>query len=184
METREPEVWKPIPDYEGLYEVSSWGNVRSLERVVGHRVKGFYKKIYEKILSLHIRGTYQFVNLYKENKRDPINVNVLVAMVFVEGYDPEKLINHKDKNKLNNYYKNLECVTPRENVTFSIDKNKTSSSYVGVRVRFYKENKYITSDIYYKGKTRHLGTFNTEEEAHQAYIKALKEYGLTNKYAT
>lgn len=183
QEDREPEVWKPIPDYEGIYEISSWGRVKGLERLVGYRRKGFFKKVPEKILTNHIRGTYEFVNLYKENIRDPRNVNVLVAMVFLENYDSEKLVNHKDKDKLNNYYKNLECVSPRENVTFSINKKNTSSSFVGVRVRFFKEKKAITSDIYHNGKTKHLGTFDTEEEAHQAYLNALKEYGLTNKYA-
>jgi len=184
MEDREPEVWKPIPGYEGLYEVSSWGKVKGLERLVGYRRKGFFKKVKEQVLINHIRGTYLFVNLYKNNIRDPNNVNVLVAMVFCDDYEEGKLINHKNKNKLDNYYKNLECVFPRENVTFSVDKTKTSSSLVGVRVRFYKENKYITSDIYRNGKTVHLGTFETEEDAHEAYLKALKDYGLENKYAT
>lgn len=183
QEDKEPEVWKSIPDYEGIYEISSWGKVKGLERLVGYRRKGFLKIVSEKILANHIRGTYEFVNLYKENKRDPKNVNVLVAMVFLENYDASKLVNHKDKNKLNNYYKNLECVSPRENVTFSINKKLTSSKFVGVRVRFFKRKKAITSDIYHNGKTKHLGTFTTEEEAHQAYINALKDYGLTNKYA-
>lgn len=188
MGNRDPEVWKAIPGYEGLYEVSSWGKVKGLKRLVGYRRQGFFKWVSEKILTNHIRGTYEFVNLYKENKRNPQNVNVLVAMVFLENYDKNKLVNHKDKNKLNNYYKNLECVSSRENVTFSINKKTTSSSYVGVCVS-YKKNKngktykQISSEISVLGKRIGLGSFKTEEEAHQAYLSALKKYGLKNKYA-
>jgi hypothetical protein len=184
---REPEVWKPIPDYEGIYEVSSWGRVKGLSRMVGHRVKGFLKKNPEKILTNHIRGTYEFVNLYKNNLRNPQNINVLVAKVFLKDYKESLLVNHKDKNKLNNYYKNLEMVSSRENVTFSVNKNTTSSNYVGAYVSYKTVNgksyKQIHSEISILGKKIWLGSFKTEEAAHEAYLKALEVHGLTNKYA-
>jgi hypothetical protein len=188
MEAREPEIWKPIPDYEGIYEISSWGRVKGMKRLVGYRRKGFLKLISEKILTNHISRGYEFVNLYKENKRDPRRINILVAMVFLEDYDNNKVINHKDQKKLNNYYKNLECVYNRENVTFSVNKNTTSSNYVGAYVSYKTVNgksyKQIHSEIGILGKKIWLGSFKTEEEAHQAYLDALKERGLTNKYAT
>lgn len=185
-EIKEPEVWKDIPGFEGIYQVSSWGKVKSLDRFVNHKKNGvrLYKSSFIKIF---YRGTYQFVCLHLNNLRYPFNVNVLVAICFLPDYDPNKLVNHKDKNKDNNYYKNLEMVTARENVTFSIDKTTTSSKYIGVRKRTCvvkgKVYNYIVSDIYVNGKTKHLGSFKTEEEAHQAYLDALIEYNLENKYA-
>ncbi len=188
QEDREPEIWKPIPEYEGLYEISSWGNVKSLQRMVGYRIKGFYKELPEKILVNHIRGTYEFVNLYKNNIRDSQNINVLVAKAFLEDYNKLLLVNHKDKIKSNNYYKNLEMVSSRENITYSVNKRLTSSNYTGVCVTYktIKEKKYkqIHAEISVYGKKIWLGSFKTELDAYQAYLDALKKYGLTNKYAT
>lgn len=94
------EVWKEIVDYEGLYEVSSLGRVKS--------IKG--------ILSIQ-RATngYMLAPLWKNNIRDTRLVHRLVGMAFIPNPDLLKEINHLDGNKENNVYWNLEWTTRSKN---------------------------------------------------------------------
>ena len=99
------EIWRPIPGYEGLYEVSSYGRVRSLDRFIvdslGHR--RFYKG---KVLSpIKDKYGYLSVKLQKGNKH---NIHRIVAQVFIENIDNLPQVNHKDENKSNNRVDNLE----------------------------------------------------------------------------
>lgn len=96
------EEWKPIKDYEGIYEVSSWGRVRSLDRTdtIGRHIKG-------RIMKQFLRGNYMFVMLGCKG----INVHRLVAKAFVPNADNLPFVNHKDENKFNNMADNLEWCT-------------------------------------------------------------------------
>ena len=80
-ETREPEVWKPIPDYEGIYEVSSWGNVRSFNKI-GKSCPGRSRVFYGRLLSLKSYGDYFFVVLCKDDKKKRTAVHLIVLSVF------------------------------------------------------------------------------------------------------
>jgi hypothetical protein len=175
MDTREPEIWKPIPDYEGIYELSSWGNISSLERYKIATRKGVVVKMLCPTLMLKSHkdnhGYYKVV-LTKKTKRKTISIHRLVAQIFL---NETGLINHKDEDKGNNYYKNLECVSARENVSYSLNKK--------IGVCYHKKAKRWMASIWIDGKSKYLGLSDTEKEAHQAYLNALKEYGLTNKYA-
>lgn len=104
IEDREPESWKDIKGYEGLYKISSWGNVKSF-----HRCKN------GKILSTCFRNTYVSLQLNKNGKGKSWDIHKLVGLHFVLNPYKNPQINHKDGNKLNNYYKNLEWVTNKEN---------------------------------------------------------------------
>lgn len=100
------EVWKDIKGYEGLYQVSNMGNVRSLKR--------------NKNLSLEIiRGGYCRVKLCDNGKENKILVHRLVAKEFLDNPLGLCEINHKDENKLNNNVENLEYCTRRYNVEYS-----------------------------------------------------------------
>ena len=98
------EIWKSIIGYEGYYEVSSLGRVRSLPRNKGQRMYG------GKILKLVDRGNkYLCVSLSVGNKKSPIiSVHKLVALAFIENPNHLPQVNHIDGNKQNNRVENLE----------------------------------------------------------------------------
>jgi hypothetical protein len=162
------EIWKDIPNYEGHYQVSNLGNVKSLKK---------YKGTNSNILKLcsDKKGYYQ-VLLSLNNKKETIKVHQLVAMAFLGhircGYN--LVVNHKDFNIHNNCIYNLEIVTSREN---SNKKHIISSSkYVGVT--YNKRLKKWNAQIFFKGKLKHLGTFINEEDAKYSYDNYLNEKSL------
>lgn len=113
------EVWKDVVGYEGLYQVSNYGNVRSIDRYVSGRWGKQLRK--GKMLSQRKRcktDHYLSVPLWKENKLSQKMVHRLVADAFL-GNQPEKQINHKDENPENNRLDNLEWVTPYENMHYN-----------------------------------------------------------------
>ena len=178
------EIWKDIKGYEGLYQVSNFGKVKSLARY-GYRGKGRGNKFFIKggLKKLRIRNTYLCVNLSRDSIAKTCNVHFLVLESFTKQPKNFNYINHLDENPLNNYLNNLEWVNQRENTSFSIDKSKTSSKFVGVH--FNKGNKLNPwmSQITIKGKKVYLGFFNKEIDAGKAYLEALQKYNLTNRYA-
>jgi hypothetical protein len=99
------EVWRDIQGYEGLYQVSSHGRVKSLKR--GGRLV---------VLTISKFG-YQCISLYKKYHRLPVKVHRLVAEAFIPNTENKSQVNHKDGNKTNNHYSNLEWVTPSENIS-------------------------------------------------------------------
>ena len=113
------EIWKPVRNYEGLYEVSNMGRVKSLERMKRNS-RGYYKTP-EKILKAEKNNStgYLQLHLYKEGKRKLCYVHRLVATAFCEnpmGYDE---INHKDEDKTNNMAENLEYCSRSYNCTYN-----------------------------------------------------------------
>ena len=104
------EEWKPICGYEGLYEVSNLGKVKSLN--YNHTKQ-------EKILKFGKRPNgYLFVNLWKDKKRKPCSVHRLVAIAFIPNPNNLETVNHIDENKLNNCVENLEWCSVAYNNTF------------------------------------------------------------------
>jgi hypothetical protein len=99
------ETWKPIKKYEGLYEVSNLGNVRSLPR---NTTKG-------RILKIGIRRGYAKVTLYKDGVSCQCSVHRLVAESFIPNPLRKPMVNHIDENRLNNSVANLEWCTHIEN---------------------------------------------------------------------
>lgn len=154
------EIFKDIPGYEGSYQISNLGRVKTLK---------FNR---EKILkpTESSRG-YLRVNLCNEGKVKAKTVHQLVAMTFLnhtpDGY--KLVVDHKDNDKLNNRLSNLQLISQRENT--SKDKNGTSK-YTGV---FWVKhiNKWV-SQITVNGKSKRIGYFDLEEEAGMYYQDALK----------
>lgn len=109
------ENWKPVVGYEGLYEVSDLGRVKSLN----WRNRGFERCLY---LKPHNKGYLQ-VELAKDGAKKMYTVHRLVATAFVENPNGYPLINHKDENKLNNKAENLEWCTSSYNARYSIEKH-------------------------------------------------------------
>lgn len=108
------EIWKAIKGHEGAYEVSDYGNVRSLDRV-SYR-KHIKRTLVGKVMAKtkHTNG-YIRVTLYADKKSKDCRVHRLVASAFIP--NPKNLpeVNHKDKNLDNNRASNLEWVTARDN---------------------------------------------------------------------
>jgi len=158
----ENEIWKDVIAYEGLYQVSNLGNVKSLR---------FNK---EKILKQRI-GTkgYFAVCLRKDKIVKTKEVHQLIAIAFLNhkpcGY--KLVINHIDFNQKNNNIKNLQIVTHRENTNRK--HIQSSSKYVGVY--WGKNDKKWKSAIRINGKKKHLGSFINEYDAHLAYQNAVNK---------
>jgi hypothetical protein len=121
------EEWKDIKEYEGLYQVSSYGKVRSLpkEWVIG---KGGIKKHDGMILKPGIQTMgYYYVNLYKNKKIKFIAVHRLVAKAFIQNDDNNLVVNHIDGNKINNNSNNLEWISQKANIEHALDNNLTNN---------------------------------------------------------
>lgn len=113
-ERKMDEVWLPIFGYKGKYEVSSFGRVRSLERVVSIGVNK--RKISEKILSPKEGSSgYFLLTLHGDNgQRKSVNIHRIVAAAFLGGANG-LIVRHKDNNKKNNSIENLEYGTHKQN---------------------------------------------------------------------
>ena len=163
------EIWKDIPNYEGVYQVSNLGNVKSLPRLLRNGYTTYMSK--EKLLTPKIGKTkYYFVKLCKNGEKT-IAVHRLVMMGFegVSNLD----VNHKDLNRLNNNLDNLEYCTRKENVYHYEQHQKRSSKFIGVS--YDKERCKWTAKYKKEGKTINLGRFENELDAYNVvkqYINA------------
>lgn len=112
------EIWKDIKNYEGLYQISNLGNVRSLDRKV-NSIYG-YRNIKGKILKpLETNSGYYRVDLKKEQKNNYVLIHRLVAETFIPNPNNLPNINHKDNNPKNNSITNLEWCTQSYNIKYS-----------------------------------------------------------------
>ena len=119
------EYWKPVVGYEGLYEVSNWGRVKRLRRLITNQYNSFY--IEEKILKpqKNIYG-YLYVNLYKNGIMKHKTIHKLVAEVFLPNPNNYKEVNHKDECKTNNIVSNLEWCDRKYNINYGTRNEKVS----------------------------------------------------------
>ena len=120
------EEWRPIDGYEGLYEVSNLGRVRSLDRVSIDK-NGVSKHLKGSILRPSLSGNYFQVPLYRGNDSyQNFLIHRLVASAFLENAANKPQVNHKDGNTKNNVASNLEWVTASENIRHAYDIGKMS----------------------------------------------------------
>lgn len=167
------EIWKDIPEYEGYYQVSNLGNVRSIDRIIEHSRLGQVKRK-GKILKPGLDGVgYYFVVLSKNGILKPVNIHKLVAITFL-GHKPcgyKEVVDHINNDKSNNSSDNLQLISVRENT--SKDRFCGASEYVGVS--WNKTLNKWRSKIWLNGKYKHLGYFNDEYDAHLAYQRELSK---------
>ena len=101
------EYWKPVVGYEGHYQVSNFGRVKSIkfgkERILKPKKNKF---------------GYLCINLYKNNIKKEYKVHRLVAEAFIDNPDNLPQVNHRDENKLNNNADNLEWCTHEYNINY------------------------------------------------------------------
>jgi hypothetical protein len=165
------EIWLPIPNYEGLYEISNYGRVKSflsppkknkvnIPLKEGKIINPFYDK--KKYLKLH---------LTKNKNPKTFLVHRLVMLAFVG--ESKLAVDHIDGNKENNYLSNLRYCTNRENSIYYYEKKEGKSSK-RVGVSYSKDRKKWCSFIRINKKQLYLGAFNSEEEAEKKYLEAKK----------
>ena len=106
------EQWKYIPEYEGIYQVSNLGRIKSLPRVIyGLKNKYTYISLIKKS-SISKRGYWE-TTLCKNRKSFRVKVHRLIAILFIDNPSNKNQVNHIDGNKLNNDISNLEWVNNR-----------------------------------------------------------------------
>ena len=118
MKHLENEEWRDVKGFEGYYQISNYGRVKSLERIIG-RSNGNKQTIRARILKPCISNSgYYEVPLYKDGKGKQYTVHRLVAEAFLRNVN--LCVNHIDGNKLNNCVENLEWCTYSDNITHAI----------------------------------------------------------------
>ena len=118
------EQWKTVKDYEGLYEVSNYGEVKSLERL-----DRFGRKVKEKLLKpKKTEDGYLFVTLSKNGVKKTFYINRLVYSTFVEEIPEGMQVNHIDENKENNKVDNLNLMTSKENINWGTHNSRVAAA--------------------------------------------------------
>lgn len=139
------EVWKDVKNYEGLYQVSNLGRIRTL------RVYRIAENRHEKtirVLRLNTRRQgYKTITLSKGDSRKTFLVHRLVAQSFIENKNNKPEVNHKDADKSNNRVSNLEWVTAKENslhaTRLKIKSTENAVSTIKRRVYLYDNGDLI-----------------------------------------
>jgi len=172
------ENWKPIKGFEGCYEVSDLGAVKSIERT--HKLSNpnykidTYRTRKSQLLKPNLTANgYPKVCLSRDAKKITRTVHQLVAEAFlnhtVNGHT--LIVDHIDNVKTNNSVDNLQLISCRENL--SKDRKGKTSKYTGVSYR--KMRGTWQSEIRIGGENIYLGSFKTEVEAYSAYKNKLNE---------
>lgn len=156
------EEFKDVKGYEGLYQVSDLGRVKSLLCGKTKLLKGGKDS-----------DGYLCVSLRKNSKQKTISIHQLVAVAFL-GHNPcgmRVIIDHISNEKLDNRSENLQLTSNRHNS--SKDRKNKTSKYTGVS--WDKSRSKWVSKIKINGKDKNLGRFTNELEASNAYQTALKK---------
>ncbi len=170
------ETWKAVVGFEGRYEVSDFGRVRSLDRIVIKR-NGRQQPVVGRVLSGCVDGAgYLHVGLSESTgKQRNVNVHRAVAEAFIERKEACKYVDHIDGDKLNNKVSNLRWVTSGQNANF----RHVSRSRTGVVGVFYspKSNasKPYKVEIKMNAKSKFIGYYSTVELATKARKEALAD---------
>lgn len=128
------EIFKDIKDYEGLYQISNLGTIKSLYN---------YKRDGNNILKPQIKRGYYQIGLRKDNKRKWFSVHRLVAETFIDNPNNYKYVNHKDENKLNNNINNLEWCTMSYNNTYGTRLEKVKQKVSKKVLQYDLEGNFI-----------------------------------------
>lgn len=157
------EIWKPIPSYEGIYEVSDFGNIKSLDRIVKQsnctrNLKGLILSFTEDSFG------YKTVGLTRYGKTKRIRVHRLVYESFVSTIKDKLVVDHINGDVRDNRLSNLQVITHRENITKG--KYKNTLKYKKESNVFYRSDRdrwVVRFSI--NGKFKSFGSFKKKEQA-------------------
>ena len=165
------EVWKDVPNYEGYYQISDLGNVRSLDRFVNSFVD-IKKTMKGQIIKHKVdKHGYCCINLNKLGIKTTYKIHKLVAIAFLN-HTPCRfkiVVDHINNIKTDNRLENLQLTTNRHN---SSKDRKGTSRYTGVSLQ--KSTGKWLSHIRIDSKKVYLGTFTNEQDASKAYQNELR----------
>ena len=157
----EEEIWVDIKGYEGFYQVSNLGRVRSLDREIIYP-DGHIHKCKGKVLKNYIGNTgYLFVTLTINSKTKRVRVHRLVAETFIPNPDNKPEIDHINTIKTDNRVENLRWVTSKENMNNELTKDRCSKSHIGKTLS--EEHKKNISESISGEKHWNYGKHHTEE---------------------
>lgn len=152
--------WKDVKGFEGLYEISNYGEVRSLKRRNAYILSGTYNKGYVVVILSKNKKTFRF------------SIHRLVAEAFLDfNIESDLVIHHKNHKRDDNRLCNLEIVTKRENSWYKKNSYKNTSKFIGVH--FNKTKKKWVSQIMIDKNIIYLGSYDDEIKASQVYKDAL-----------
>lgn len=138
------EIWKDILGYEGLYQVSTLGRVRSVDRAIYQQDRIVnYKGV---LMTPYImKNGYAAIRLSKNGKKHNYLIHRLVAMSFVKNANNEMYVNHIDENKTNNNAENLEWCSHKYNVNYGTSTMRRAKKMGTKIVRYDKHGNFIDS---------------------------------------
>ena len=175
----ETEIWKDIIGFEGLYQVSSLGRIKSLSRVVPRRNNNVIENILKQSTT---KDGYHFISLCNNAKCCTKRVHRLVSEAFIPKINDYQItVNHINGIKTDNRLDNLEWVSVRENTSHMFFHKNKNMKCIGVR-QCTRGSKMWECRTSLDRKPIHIGTFKTEQEAIDAKIKFENENGIKNKY--
>lgn len=159
---KENEIWTPLKNFEGFYEISTYGRIKTVERIIYTNNNGYIKQnSFIKKQQKHYRG-YLTVSLKKNGKIYKKYVHRLVAETFIPNPNNLPQINHKDENKKNNCVDNLEWCDNIYNMNYGSRLKQLSESLKGniphnaIKVLF---NGVIYNSIIEASKTNNISPY-------------------------
>ncbi|WP_284461593.1 NUMOD4 domain-containing protein [Chryseobacterium sp.] len=164
------EIWKPIKDYEGLYEASNMGRIKSVERVVKRLNR--YKTYTNQIIPEKIKkgspdkDGYLKVGLWKNNKCLTTSIHRIIANTFLDNPDVLPQVNHVDEDKQNNCVANLEWCSPIENINHGTGMLRSRLSNIKPVLQFDMNGTYVrTWDNYFDAAKHYNVSFKAISQA-------------------
>jgi len=143
IDSLEGEIWKDVVGYEGLYQVSNLGRIKSYPQKIKTKL-GYYRNVESRILSPGtLEGGYKHVALYKNNNNKSWRVHRLVALAFIPNPLDLPEVNHKDENPSNNKIDNLEWCTPKYNSNYGTHIERMAKSKSRTVYQYTLEGKLI-----------------------------------------
>lgn len=146
------EVWKDVPEYEGIYQASTYGRFKSLKREkISVNRWGTYKCIIpETIMNAHIQDSgYRLISLSKDSVKHTYKVARLIAKTFLPVFETDmNQVNHKDENKSNDSVENLEWCTQDYNTNYGT-RNERIKEKISKSVLWYD----IEGNFFYEFKS-------------------------------
>lgn len=138
------EIWLDIKGYEGQYQISNFGNVKSLSRKIWNgKVYASYPEIILK--TFPYENKYLNVKLYKNSKLKTYMVHRMVAEYFIPNILDKREVNHKDGNKHNNHISNLEWVSHKENAIHAFENGLTNTKHMDKEIIQLKDGVVINT---------------------------------------
>ena len=156
------EEWRDIEGYEGLYQVSNTGRVKSLDRIaiMSRYGKEIERRIKGRLLKAWIAQDYFHVTLCKRGKIKAPFVHKLVAAAFIDNPNKYKTVNHKDENKKNNRADNLEWCTTLYNRNYGTGEQRRLLAFMASSATHNKKHRSVISVNKKDGQTKRYNSIS------------------------